>query len=53
MVQVKVVYSLFIYSFICSSFYDSLLVTNNIQRQMKGWYVNDELERIWKEAVAA
>jgi hypothetical protein len=28
-------------------------VCPNIQRQMLGWYVNDELERIWKEAIVA
>jgi hypothetical protein len=30
--------------FICSLFNDALSVTKTIQRRMKGWYVNCELE---------
>jgi hypothetical protein len=39
----------FIYLFICSLFNDTFSVT----QITKGWQVNDELERIWKEAVMA
>jgi hypothetical protein len=29
----------------------TLSVAQNIQLRMKQWYMNDELERMWKEAV--
>jgi hypothetical protein len=41
------------FQFICSLFNDTFLVTRIIYRRMKGWQVNGELERMWKEAVAA
>jgi hypothetical protein len=33
--------------------YVALSVTKHIQRRIKGWKVNDELGRIWREAVKA
>jgi hypothetical protein len=37
----------------CSLFNDIFLETKTMCRKMKGGYVNNELERIWKEAVMA
>jgi hypothetical protein len=40
------------YMFICSLFKDACsVVIQNIQRRMKGWQINDKLERMWKKAV--
>jgi hypothetical protein len=39
--------------FIYSLFNDTFSVTQTIQRRMKGWQVNDELERMCKEAFVA
>jgi hypothetical protein len=37
--------------FNCSLFYDAFSVTKSVKRRMRGWRVNDELERIWKDAL--
>jgi hypothetical protein len=42
---------LIIFLFIYSLFHDAFSVAQTLQRRMKGWEVNDELERMWKEAV--
>jgi hypothetical protein len=42
---------LFIPSFICSLFNDAFSITQTIQHEMKGRYMNDKLERMWKETV--
>jgi hypothetical protein len=42
-------YHLFLYTL----FNDAFSVTQTIQHQMKELYVNDELERMWKEVAMA
>jgi hypothetical protein len=39
--------------FMSSLFKDAFLITQIIQRGMKGWEVNDALGRMWKEAAVA
>jgi hypothetical protein len=41
---------LFTAYFICSLFNDTSSVAQTIKRRLKGWYVNDELERMRNEA---
>jgi hypothetical protein len=42
------------FMYVCSSlFNDVFQVTKTMQCWMKEWYVNDELERIWKEVFMA
>jgi hypothetical protein len=36
---------------VCSLFNDTFSVTQTIYHQMKGSYADDELERIWEDAV--
>jgi hypothetical protein len=36
-----------------SLFNDAFLVSQTIQRQMKRWQMNNELEMMWKKAVVA
>jgi hypothetical protein len=43
--------NVFIYLFIYSL--TTLSVAQTKERRMNGWYMNDELERLWKEAVEA
>jgi hypothetical protein len=45
--------SVYMFLFICYLFYNALSVTKIIQRRLKGRWVNDEFERICKQAVVA
>jgi hypothetical protein len=40
-----------VYLFICCLCYYAFSVNQTIHHCIKGWYVNDELDRMWKEAV--
>jgi hypothetical protein len=42
-----------IYMIFSILFNDALAVIHIIKRRMKAWWVIDELERMWKEAVVA
>jgi hypothetical protein len=52
MISSIVSYFIYLYLFIVL-YNDAFSVTKTTERRMKKWYVNDELERIWKEAVVA
>jgi hypothetical protein len=45
---------LLVHFVVCSSFNDAFSITQTTtQRRMKGRYVSDDLESIWKEAIVA